>query len=128
AVLPTYAVARRLLLEHLLDHAVVSGLTHPLGLEHDVVTDLSFHFTASLGTLVRKCCFTAFAVLVRVGRTLEILTVWAARTFTGAAATRRLAGVPVCRGRFGLAQAEPRSIGGGESTERHRHLSVSPLK
>jgi hypothetical protein len=37
AVLPAYAVPRRLLLEHLLDHAAVSGLAHPLGLEDDVV-------------------------------------------------------------------------------------------
>jgi hypothetical protein len=40
----------------------VSGLAHPLGLEDDVVADLSFHSTASLGALVRKCCFTAFAI------------------------------------------------------------------
>jgi hypothetical protein len=57
AVLPAHAVARRLLLEHLLDHAAVSGLAHPLGLEHDVVADLSFHPTASLGALVRKVLF-----------------------------------------------------------------------
>jgi hypothetical protein len=74
---------RRAPLEHLFDHAVVSGLAHPLGLEHDVVADLSFHSTASLGALVRKSCSTAFAVRMRLVELSKSLP-FARQNFTAA--------------------------------------------
>jgi hypothetical protein len=42
-VLPAHPVPRRLLLQHLLDHAAVRGLADALGLEDDAVTDVSVH-------------------------------------------------------------------------------------